>query len=155
MFKTIVFDIKRVLYPFSEEAEFVIADLKSAGYKLAVISSMSPKLINEVMCKYGIGQGVFAGDTKFSKRDPELYKYFLEKYDLKAEECLMVDDTQEKLLAAHKAGIKTCWLKLEDEVKREGVDYVVNNLKNILVIASSAKQGNDILNEYEKQKAVC
>jgi len=138
MFKTIVFDINRVLYPYSEEAEFVIADLKSAGYKLAVISSVLPKLINEVMLKYGITQGLFAGDTKFSKQDPELYKYFLQKYDLRADECLMIDDTQDKLLAAYQAGMKTCWLQLDDEPRSEGIDYSVKALAEVLTIVKKA-----------------
>ena len=39
-----------------------------------------------------------------AKPDPEIYKLLLSRYDLKAEECVFIDDTEENVLSAKKLG---------------------------------------------------
>lgn len=41
------------------------------------------------------------------KPDPEIFEYILEQHDLKAEECLFIDDTLENTEAAEKLGFHT------------------------------------------------
>ncbi|MFH0814711.1 MAG: HAD-IA family hydrolase [Candidatus Falkowbacteria bacterium] len=121
MIKTVVFDLYNVLYPYTDEAEFVVADLRARGKKIAAISSMAPDKINEIAMKYDIRMVLSAQDTPYSKRDPELYKSFLDKFGLKAEECLFVDDEAEKIAAAEKAGMKT-WLLSDGRALKELLD---------------------------------
>ena len=41
------------------------------------------------------------------KPDVEIYKTFLDKYGLKGEECLFIDDRQDNIEGAGKAGLNT------------------------------------------------
>ncbi|MBI5254644.1 HAD-IA family hydrolase [Candidatus Falkowbacteria bacterium] len=73
--------------------------------------------------KYDIRIVLSAQDTAYSKRDPELYKFFLDKFGLKADECLFVDDEIEKIAAAEKAGLKT-WLLTKSKSLSESLRHV-------------------------------
>ena len=49
---------------------------------------------------------VVSSDVKMIKPNPAIYKYILETYNLKPEECLFIDDVEANVKAAEKAGIK-------------------------------------------------
>jgi len=51
--------------------------------------------------------GVFSCDVNVIKPSPEIYRYFLQKYQLKPEECVFFDDMEENVSAAEKEGIKS------------------------------------------------
>jgi HAD superfamily hydrolase (TIGR01509 family) len=131
---TVIFDLYNVLYPYSEDAEFVVAELRARGFDVAAISSMAPSLVNEIVQKYGIEKVLSAQETPYSKRDPVLYNLFLDKFGLKADECLLVDDSLEKLSAAKKVGMKICWLNVENEKppSNEAADYIISSFKDLL-----------------------
>ena len=40
------------------------------------------------------------------KPDPEIYRTLLRRYDLKAEECIFIDDTEENVRSAENLGFK-------------------------------------------------
>ena len=40
------------------------------------------------------------------KPDPEIYKTLLRRYNLKAEECVFIDDTEENVISAEKLELK-------------------------------------------------
>ena len=44
--------------------------------------------------------GVVSADVKLSKPDIRIYRYILEKYDLKPEECLYIDDIEENIIGS-------------------------------------------------------
>jgi HAD superfamily hydrolase (TIGR01509 family) len=134
---TVIFDLYNVLYPYSEEAEFVVAELRARKIKLAAISSMSPEKVNEIVMKYGIEMVLSAQETPYSKREPMLYHFFLDKFGLKAGDCMIVDDDLEKLGAAKKVGIKTCWLNVGNGNVGESVgnvDWTIGALKELIAI---------------------
>ena len=81
MIKNIVFDIGNVL-----------ADFRVCGESLAFMEFMDGGLVS-----------FKAGKTK---PDPEMYKQFLDVYDLNPEECLFIDDTEENVVVARKLGFK-------------------------------------------------
>jgi len=139
MLTTIVFDLFNVLYPYSQEAELLVADLRNQGFRLLALSSLAPIRVNEIIVKYGLGAGLCAQDTPYSKKDPELYRYFLDRFNLKAEECLIIDDDQDCLQAAHQAGFKTCWLKLNSNNKNSQIDWQINNLNELRQIIDFIK----------------
>ena len=50
---------------------------------------------------------IFSSDTPYSKPQTEVFKYTLDKLNLKAEETLFIDDAEENTNAAKQIGIKT------------------------------------------------
>lgn len=84
--------------------------LKKKGYKVYVLSNASdlfyvyfPKFL-----PLDFFDGVFvSADYHMLKPDVEIFYAFLEKYGLKADECLFVDDLPENVAGAGKAGMNT------------------------------------------------
>ena len=67
--------------------------------------------------------GVFvSSDYLMLKPDVEIYKTFLEKYGLKGDECLFIDDREDNIEGAKKAGLNT--FRFEGDYKK-----ILNKLK--------------------------
>lgn len=68
---------------------------------------------------------VVSGDEKLIKPDPRLYQILLDRYKLKADESLFIDDNLHNIEAAQKIGFHTIHLtdkiNLEKEVKNMGL----------------------------------
>lgn len=84
--------------------------LKEAGFRLYCITNFTPAGYEQCYdcisfvekfdgCVFSFREGVV-------KPDPEIYKILLGRYDLKAEECVFIDDTEENVLSAEKLGFK-------------------------------------------------
>ncbi len=84
--------------------------LKEAGYKLYCITNFTPAGYEQcydcisfierfVGCVFSFREGVV-------KPDPEIYRTLLRRYDLKAEECVFIDDTEENVRSAENLGFK-------------------------------------------------
>ena len=86
----------------------LIADLKSAGYKLYVLSNMSLDFIEflktKEVYKYFDGEVVSCYE-KVVKPDVEIYKILVDRYSLKADETLFIDDRKSNVEAAQNEGI--------------------------------------------------
>ncbi|MBQ8426863.1 MAG: HAD family phosphatase [Clostridia bacterium] len=113
---------------YTEGMRELIADLKQHGYNLYILSNITRHFIN---CEYkfpildlfdGI---VYSAPIKMVKPNPEIYEHLLNKYSLKAEECLFIDDTKTNLTAAARFGIHTFYFN--DNVN-ELRDYIFNSL---------------------------
>ncbi len=93
-----------------EGAKEFCEKVKEKGYKIFVLSNASdlfyvyfPKFLPLVFF-----DGVFvSSDYLMLKPDVEIYKTFLDKYGLKGEECLFIDDRQDNIEGAGKAGLNT------------------------------------------------
>ena len=93
-----------------EGAEKFCKTLREKGVKIYVLSNASdlfyvyfPKFL-----PLDFFDGVFvSADYRMLKPDVEIFKVFLEKYGLKADECLFVDDLEVNVAGAAKAGMKT------------------------------------------------
>ena len=53
------------------------------------------------------------------KPEPEIYLYLLEKYNLKAEECLFFDDRAQKVEGAEKLGIQAIRVESQQQLLGE------------------------------------
>jgi putative hydrolase of the HAD superfamily len=84
--------------------------VKEKGYKIFVLSNASD-LFYTYFPKFlplDFFDGVFvSSDYLMLKPDVEIYKTFLNKYGLKGEECLFIDDRQDNIEGAGKAGLNT------------------------------------------------
>lgn len=86
----------------------LIADLKSAGYRLFVLSNMSKEYIAFLrqMDVFQHFEGeVISCETALIKPEKEIYSLLLERYNLKAEQTIFIDDRRENVEAAAELGI--------------------------------------------------
>lgn len=97
--------------PVPNMKELVI-DIKNSGKKLYLLSNIStgfakgykdvPWLKELLDCFDGL---VFSGEIKLIKPNREVFEYLLEKFSLKADECLFIDDSEKNVIGAKTAGI--------------------------------------------------
>lgn len=88
--------------------------IKQKGYGIYILSNASdlfyvyfPKFL-----PLDFFDGVFvSSDYHMLKPDVEIYEVFLEKYGLKAGECLFIDDREDNVSGAQKAGMNTFCFK--------------------------------------------
>ena len=88
----------------------LLLELRKRKVKLAVASSSHRKMIEYVLKKLEItdflDSVVGAEDIKRSKPDPEIFQISAKRLKVKAEECLVVEDSKLGVEAAKRAGMK-------------------------------------------------
>ena len=93
-----------------EGAKDFCDSVKEKGYKIYVLSNAS-ELFYEYFPRFlplDYFDGVFvSSDYLMLKPDRKIYETFLNKYGLKAEECLFIDDRIDNVKGAEKAGFNT------------------------------------------------
>ena len=111
-----------------EESERVLKMLKP-HYPVYGLTNWSAETITIAYDRYDFFQLldgiVVSGDEKLIKPDPKLYTVLLERYDLKAEESLFIDDNLKNIETAREMGFQTIHyterVDLEKEVKSMGL----------------------------------
>ncbi len=91
----------------------LVKELKAKGHKLYLLSNISigfaetyhtvPWIQNLFHLFDGL---VLSGTVNMAKPDLESYQYVLNKFSLKAEDCLFIDDNHDNVEGAEKAGIQ-------------------------------------------------
>lgn len=99
--------------------------LKINGYKIYILSNASTEFYTYFTRHFSLD--FFDGytvscDIHIIKPDERIYRHILEKYGLKAEECVFVDDRQDNVSGAEKVGIngfvfKNDFEKLKNYIK--------------------------------------
>lgn len=84
--------------------------LKEKGYGIYILSNYSEELfgkhtVDAPFIEWADGI-VVSYQIHITKPDERIYKYLLDKYNLKAEECIFFDDREENTEAARKLGIE-------------------------------------------------
>ena len=76
-----------------------------------------------------------------SKPDPEIYLLTVQKLAVEANECVVIEDTAAGVKAASRAGCVVVGLTSEyasgDSLKNAGAKYVVDNLREVVVLLAS------------------
>ena len=107
----------------------LVQSLKEAGFHVFFLSNYSKKAYDEcgeslAFMPYMDG-GLVSFKARMTKPDPKMYQMFLEKYGLRAGDCVFVDDTAENVEAAKKIGFRgivfTSYDELLLELKKLGV----------------------------------
>ncbi len=87
-----------------------ITELKEKGYRVYVISNFAHKAHMDCMEALDflneIDGGILSYQVKLIKPAPEIYKLLCSKYDLKAEECVFIDDLPKNVEAAKAVGMQ-------------------------------------------------
>lgn len=100
-----------------------LEELKSKGYKVYYLSNFSEKA--KVECAEALdfiphmNGGYLSYTVKMIKPDPAFYNLLLTTYDLKAEECVFIDDTPKNIKAGEELGIRGIVYKDLEQVKED------------------------------------
>lgn len=91
----------------------LVCDIKKSGKKLYLLSNISigfansyskVKWIKELFDNFdGV---VLSGPIRMVKPNKDIFEYLLEKFNLKADECIFIDDNQNNIDGAELVGIK-------------------------------------------------
>lgn len=94
-----------------KEIVHLLLTYKNKGYKTYILSNLpydSYRYLQEHShFMHHIDGGVYSYQEKLIKPDSKIYYCLLQKYQLKANECLFIDDRLENIQAAKKIGFKT------------------------------------------------
>ncbi len=88
-----------------------IKDLQEQGYKVYCLSNFSKKAYDE--CRDALGfleivdGAILSYREKVVKPDPAIYRLLLDRYGLKAEECVFFDDLERNVEAAKACGYES------------------------------------------------
>ena len=115
-FEQIRQDFRKIAYLRCEQLEAMdgvvdlIKNAKTKGYFLAVGSSASYSWVQTHLNRLGLFYAfdviVTFDDVENAKPAPDIYLKVLEKLDVSAENALVFEDSQNGVLAAHRAGIR-------------------------------------------------
>lgn len=102
----------------------VLKIVKASGrYKVYALTNWSTETFGIAKERFGflsLFDGiVVSGEEKQKKPAATLYKVLLDRYKLKPEECLFIDDNERNVLAARALGIPSIHYKDENKLMRE------------------------------------
>lgn len=87
-----------------------LALLKKKGYRIYILSNYSEELFSKHTKDAGflniLDGGIISYQIHLLKPNARIYKALLEKYSLKAEECMFFDDKEENVNGAGRVGMK-------------------------------------------------
>lgn len=116
-----------VLYDYTVEW---VKELKAKGYKLYYLSNYSWPAVRDCakeleFLPYMDG-GILSFLEKVIKPDAAIYHLLMDRYGLKPEECVFLDDTEKNIIAARAVGMKGIVFKTKEqaieELRKLGVD---------------------------------
>lgn len=101
----------------------VVESLKKKGYGIYGLSNWSAEtFVPFVRDKYHVLKlldgYVVSGFEKVKKPDPRLYRILLDRYGLKADECLFIDDSPDNIAAGEALGIRGIVFSSPVELKK-------------------------------------
>jgi putative hydrolase of the HAD superfamily len=101
--------------------EEMIGALKQQGYRIYLLSNASPRIYEymEQLPAIRFFDGyLISCDIQVNKPDQEIYRALLRKYGLVAGECLFIDDLEENIDGAKRAGLQGYVFKGADDLRR-------------------------------------
>jgi HAD superfamily hydrolase (TIGR01549 family) len=116
-------------------AEEALAALQGR-YKLAVISNATSNFPRHTLAKYDLNKFfhvvVVSRDIGIRKPDPRIFKYALEKLQVKPQHAIHVGNSMKSdVVGAKRTGMKAVWIKGEEEQILEEPDYVINSITDL------------------------
>lgn len=108
----------------------LVQHIKSLGYGVYYLSNYPEKACNECtgaldFIPYTDG-GILSFRDKVVKPGPEIYHLLMDRYQLKAEECVFLDDTQKNVEGAKAVGMHALLFRDLEQAKRELRDLGVD-----------------------------
>lgn len=101
----------------------LLPELRKRGFRLYFLSNFPIDIFHEVKSGYYFFNyfdgGVISAEVRYSKPNTRIYEILLEKYSLKSEECLFIDDLEVNVKAAESIGMKGVVTHGSHEISRE------------------------------------
>lgn len=102
----------------------VLRALSNTHYELFGLTNWSAETIPYAYENYDFfqlfeGKIVVSGDEKLIKPDPEIWNVLLERYQIKAQESVFIDDNQKNIEVAQSLGFKTVHILPETDLRAE------------------------------------
>ena len=117
--------------------QYALSKLKSEGYKLALGSNSVRITIDMMMDKADLTKYMdfmlSNQDVTKSKPDPEIYNTAIQRFKLKPEECLIVEDNQNGIKAALASGAHLLKVETVYDVNYANIRRRINEIENGLV----------------------
>ncbi|MBI9097605.1 MAG: HAD-IA family hydrolase [Spirochaetaceae bacterium] len=115
-------DFMKVLTPIEQNTD-LLKKLKKRGFNLYYLTNYHSDLFQKTFQKYDFFRffngGIVSAAVKLIKPDPAIFSLLMEKYALKADECLYIDDSKKNTEAARKLGIQSIHLKKPGGLKKD------------------------------------
>ncbi len=108
----LLLDISGVLIVGDEPNHELIEYIVSAcpADRIALLTNLDANAENILTRRYGIPEFydeiISAGETGYAKPNPKIFEEALRRLNVKAENCIFVDDTEENVQAARSLGMK-------------------------------------------------
>ena len=101
----------------------VISELRAKDYKIFGLTNWSMETFPEARVHFGILQMidryVVSGAEGYVKPDPRLYQVLLDRYGLRAEECIFIDDNPDNVAAARNMGMRGIVFTNAESLRKE------------------------------------
>lgn len=118
-----IFNLRTDLMVPLDQNVNLLPDLKKRGYKLFYLSNFPIDIFHEVKSGYYFFNyfdgGIISAEVRFSKPHKRIYEILLEKYLLKPEESLFIDDLEINVEAAKMIGMKGLVTHGSREISKE------------------------------------
>ncbi len=89
----------------------ILRELKASGQSVYALTNWSAETFPIALGRYDFlhwFEGtIVSGDEKIAKPDPQIFHLLLNRYNLRADECLFIDDSKANIEAAKKIGFDT------------------------------------------------
>ncbi len=97
--------------------------LRAKGYKVYYLSNFSDKCRREAIKQLGFMERMDGGLMSYEVREikpcERIFRLLLERYDLKPEESIFLDDTSANLETARRLGMRTIQVESQEQAMRE------------------------------------
>lgn len=101
-------------------AEPLVSALKEAGYSVYILSNYGDTMYRCNAVRFAflkkVDGGIFSYREKVIKPDPAIYRLLLDRYGLKARECLFLDDLEANVRAARDMGMEAETVNSRDTI---------------------------------------
>ena len=101
----------------------VIDELRVKGYEIYGLTNWSMETFPEARRRFGILQMVdryvVSAQERLIKPDPRLFQVLMDRYGLKAGECIFIDDNPDNVAAARKLGMQGIVFTSAENLRKE------------------------------------
>ncbi len=105
------------------ETVTMLQELQAAGYPTYVLSNFPVEKFEQIYARFAFmhhfNGKVVSGYEHTLKPEPFIYQILLERYNLKAEECVFIDDNADNIATAARLGFATIRFENPTQVKEE------------------------------------
>jgi len=104
----------------------ILRELKYQGRPLAALSNWSTETFPKVKEDYEFLEWfdplILSGELGVAKPDPEIFNHLLQELQVRAENCLFIDDSSENIREAERQGFDTIHFKSPELLREELID---------------------------------